>query len=182
MIKQLKEYKPQDIFEVEDKKYMLELYDKYGEKLFERFKYFHFSSSAVVFNEDLTKVLFIYHKIYDSWSWMGGHMDSEYDFYEVAKKEVFEESGAENILPIFKTPVSIEILPVWYHIKDDKPISSHMHLNVTYAFSAKEDEQLEVNKEETKGVRWIKISDLEKYVTEKEMLPIYKKIIERVIR
>lgn len=180
MIKEIVNYHPQDIFEIEDKKYMVELYDTYKEKLFTRLKYFHFTASSFVFNETFTKVLFIYHKIYDSWGWMGGHMDGCYNFYDVAKKEVFEESGAKNLKDVFEGPVSIEVLPVWYHIKDRKPISSHMHLNVTYAFFANDNEPLRLNEEETNGVKWIPVEKITDYVTEPEMLPIYIKIIERV--
>src|SRR5690554_2974851 len=113
MIKQLLDYKAKDKYEQIDKTYMVEVYETYKEKLFSRFKFFNFSSLAVVFNENYTKVLFIYHKIYDSWGWMGGHMDGLTYFYLLAKKEVNEESGIKNFKPIFNEPVSIEILPVW---------------------------------------------------------------------
>ncbi|MBR5310519.1 MAG: NUDIX hydrolase, partial [Oscillospiraceae bacterium] len=35
----------------------------------------HFTASAWVVNPERTKVLMIYHNIYDSWAWMGGHAD-----------------------------------------------------------------------------------------------------------
>lgn len=180
MIKEIIKYNPQDPFEVSDKLYMIELFEEYGEKLFSRFKFFHFSASGIIFNKDYTKVLFIYHKIYNSWSWLGGHMDGETDFLEVALREMKEESGLKNVKPIKITPVSIEILPVWFHFKNDEALSSHQHLNVSYAFVADETEQLIVNKEETKGAKWILIEDLEKYVSEEQMLPVYNKIINRV--
>ena len=121
---------------------MLELFSQYGQKLFSRFKFFHFTASAFVFNESFTKILFVYHKIYDSWGWMGGHMDGLKDFHQVAKKEVFEESGLKVLKSIFNYPVSIEILPVWSHVKGKDYISAHQHLNVTYAFVANEKESL----------------------------------------
>lgn len=182
MIKELLNYNPINKSEQEDKTYMLELFDIYKEKLFSRFKFFHFTASAVVFSEDLKQVLFIYHKIYDSWGWMGGHMDGEFSFLKVAIKEIKEESGIKDLKPIYDCPVSIEILPVWAHFKNNQYISSHQHLNLTYAFTASTKKVLVVNNKETLGVKWIKISKLEKYVTEKEMLPIYKKIIKRVIK
>lgn len=182
MIKQLLDYKPKDEYEIKDKTYMLELYEMYGEKLFSRFKFFHFTASAVVFNKTYTKVLFIYHKIYNSWSWMGGHMDGSYDFIEVSKKEVKEESGIKNLELIYDYPVSIEILPVWPHVKDKKYISSHQHLNITYAYVSDESEKLIVNSDETRGVKWVLIEELDKHVTEKGMLPVYERIIKRVVK
>lgn len=181
MIKQLLKYKPNDSIEQQEKTYMVELYDIFGNKLFTRLKFFHFTASAVVFNEEYTKVLFINHKIYDSWGWMGGHMDGLTDFLAVAKKEVFEESGIKKLKLVLNDPVSIEILPVWSHYKNGDYISAHQHLNVTYAFVADEKAELKMNKVETNGVKWILIKELDNYVTEEEMLPIYKKIIERVV-
>ena len=38
-------------------------------------------------NKDKTKVLMIYHNIYNSWSWTGGHADGDEDLLYVAIKE-----------------------------------------------------------------------------------------------
>ena len=35
----------------------------------------HMTASAWVVNPARDKVLMVYHKIYDSWSWTGGHAD-----------------------------------------------------------------------------------------------------------
>ena len=37
----------------------------------------HMTASAWVVNHDRTKLLMAYHRIYDSWSWLGGHADGE---------------------------------------------------------------------------------------------------------
>ena len=37
----------------------------------------HFTASAWVVNPARNKVLMIYHNIYNSWSWTGGHADGE---------------------------------------------------------------------------------------------------------
>lgn len=181
MIEIIKNYKPQNQFEEKDKNYMINAYDIFGDKLFYRPPFFHFSASGVVFNKTKTKVLFIYHKIYDSWGWMGGHMDGDFDFKKVALKEIKEESGIEDISFFTESPISIEVLPVWMHIKNDEALSSHLHLNVSYAFIADEENTLKVNHIETNGVKWINIDDLDEVVREEEMKPIYRKIIKRVI-
>lgn len=181
MIKTIENYIPKDDFEIADKKFMLKAYQIFGKQLFNRFSFFHFSSSAVVVNENFDKVLFIYHKIYRSWGWMGGHMDGSHNFFQVSKKEILEESGIKEVKPLSKEPISIEILPVWSHYKNGEALSSHQHLNVTYAFIANEEDELTVNKTETKGVKWILISELDQYVNEKVMLPVYQKIIRRIL-
>ena len=35
----------------------------------------HITASAWVVNKDRSKVLMVYHNIYNSWSWLGGHAD-----------------------------------------------------------------------------------------------------------
>ena len=51
----------------------------------------HFTASAWVLNPKKDKVLMLYHNIYQSWSWSGGHADGEGDLLSVAMKEVKEE-------------------------------------------------------------------------------------------
>lgn len=51
--------------------------------------------SARVVNRERDKVLMLYHNIYHSWSWLGGHADGETDLLSVALREVKEEAGIE---------------------------------------------------------------------------------------
>ena len=56
----------------------------------------HFTASAWVVNPARNKVLMIYHNIYNSWSWTGGHADGETDLLAVALREVAEETGLQT--------------------------------------------------------------------------------------
>ena len=53
----------------------------------------HMTASAWVVNQDKSKILMVYHNIYNSWSWLGGHADGETDLLAVALREVKEEAG-----------------------------------------------------------------------------------------
>ena len=53
----------------------------------------HMTASAWVVNKDRSKVLMVYHNIYHSWSWLGGHADGETDLLSVAIREVKEEAA-----------------------------------------------------------------------------------------
>ena len=53
----------------------------------------HMTASSWIVNEDYTKVLMIYHNIYNSWAWTGGHADGDEDLLHVAVKEAREETG-----------------------------------------------------------------------------------------
>lgn len=143
--------------------------------------FMHFSASSWVLNKQHTKVLMIYHKIYDSWSWMGGHADGIADLCSVACKELEEESGLSKYHLVSDQPFSLEVLTVDGHIKKGSYVSSHLHLNLTFLFEADEDDSLTENIEETEGVKWIPIEDIEKEVSEVWFMEhIYKKLIEKI--
>ena len=92
----------------------------------------HITASAWVVNKDRSKVLMVYHNIYNSWSWMGGHADGETDLLSVAIWEVKEEAGISNVRPVSEEIFSLESLTVDGHVKKGNYVSSHLHLNITY--------------------------------------------------
>jgi len=175
----IKNYIPKNEFEAQDKKIMLELIERYKNNILTRENEIaHLTASGFILNEKLDKVLMVYHNLYDSWGWTGGHADGDEDLLSVAVKEAKEETGVQNFKLPSKCPLSLEILPVWSHYKTKKPISSHLHLNVTYLLLADESEQLSIKADENSGVRWISVDEIDKYCTEPSMMPIYKKLVE----
>ena len=122
----------------------------------------------------------VYHNIYRSWSWTGGHADGETDLLLTAMREAKEETGIKEVRPIFCKAQSLDILPVWGHFKRGRYVSSHQHLNLTYFLEADEEEVLKVKADENSGVVWIPLGELAKRVTEREMLPVYEKLIGRM--
>ena len=100
-----------------------------------------------------------YHNIYDSWSWLGGHADGEEDLLSVAMKEAREEAGIRNVRPVSDEIFSLEVLTVDGHVKRDRYVSSHLHLNVTYLLEADEEEGLHVREGENSGVQWFGLDE-----------------------
>lgn len=177
--KQIKQYEPKNDQEISDKSLIEKCILLYGDKILTReVDVAHITASVLILNPDFTKVLMAYHNIYQSWAWTGGHADGEEDLFYVAKKEAMEETGIKNFVPLTDNIVSIEILPVYGHIKRGKYVSAHLHLNVTYVLIVEESEEVHNKPDENKGVMWIKIDELEKYSSEEEMIPVYKKIID----
>jgi 8-oxo-dGTP pyrophosphatase MutT (NUDIX family) len=173
----LRSYNPINDQEKADLEYMLYMYDKLGDELFSRASLAtHFSASCWITNKDHTKVLLNYHNIYKNWGWLGGHNDNDKDFLNVALKEAMEESGLSDIKVLKEDPISIEILPVTYHYKNGKFVSSHTHMNVTYLFEADEKEELRIKPDENSGLKWVLLDDVVKVVKEEAMLPIYMKL------
>ena len=59
-------------------------------------------------------------------------------------------------------------------------MKEHVHLNMSYVLIASKEEELKIKEDENSGVSWIKISELDDFVNEKVMIPIYEKIINRI--
>ena len=117
----------------------------------------HMTASAWVVNPQRTKVLLVYHNIYDSWSWMGGHADGEQDLLQVAIQEVQEESGLQEVRPVTADIFSLEALTVDGHVKDGTYVPSHLHLNLTYLLEADEHAKLSIKPDENSGVAWFSL-------------------------
>ena len=56
----------------------------------------HMTASAWVLSPDRRQVVMVYHNIYNSWSWTGGHADGDRDLLAVASRGGAEETGAER--------------------------------------------------------------------------------------
>ena len=141
----------------------------------------HMTASAWVVNHDRTKVLMVYHRIYDSWSWTGGHADGEEDLLAVALREVTEETGVSSVTPVSKDIFSLEILTVDGHEKHGSYVPSHLHMNVTYLLEADEEEPLTVCEDENKGVAWFGLDEALSASSEPWFVQrIYRKLNEKL--
>ena len=103
----------------------------------------HVTASAWVVNPARTKVLMAYHRIYESWAWLGGHADGEEDLLAVALRECREETGLQKVRAVSGEIFSLEVLTVEGHEKRGEYVPSHLHLNVTYLLEADEADALE---------------------------------------
>ena len=141
----------------------------------------HITASAWVVNKDRSKVLMVYHNIYNSWSWMGGHADGETDLLSVAIREVKEEAGISNVRPVSEEIFSLESLTVDGHVKKGNYVSSHLHLNITYLLEADSEEQVSVKADENSGVMWFSLEDALEKSTEPWFVElIYSKLIKKM--
>lgn len=140
----------------------------------------HMTASAWVVNKDRTKVLMVYHNIYNSWSWLGGHADGEKDLLAVALREVKEEAGISDVHPLSEDIFSLEVLTVDGHQKNGQYVSSHLHLNVTYLLEADSNEKVSIKADENSGVAWFTPEDaLEKSTEPWFVQNIYTKLIKK---
>ena len=159
LIRQIENYPPFNEQEEKDKALILGWISN-NENAFSRENTVaHITASAWVVNKDRSKVLMVYHNIYNSWSWMGGHADGETDLLSVAIWEVKEEAGISNVRPVSEEIFSLESLTVDGHVKKGNYVSSHLHLNITYLLEADSEEQVSVKADENSGVMWFSPED-----------------------
>lgn len=164
-----------------ERKIMLDYIRDFDDTLTRQNEYGHFTSSAFVLNKEKTKMLMIYHKIYNSWAWVGGHSDGDSDLLYVAMKEAKEETGIKNVTPISNDIYSLEIINVNGHEKRGKYVGSHVHLNVTYLLEADENEEIHIKEDENSGVKWVPIDEVLNITSEIWVRDrVYTKIIEKM--
>lgn len=139
----------------------------------------HLTSSGLVMDPALKKVLLVYHNIYKSWSWTGGHCDGDPDLLAVALREAAEETGLARLRPLTGRILGLDVLPVWGHFKRGQYVSSHLHLSVAFVLVAEEGQPLRQKPDENSGVAWFGAEELPKVCSEPQMLPVYNKLIAR---
>ena len=140
----------------------------------------HFTASSWILNREHTKVLMIYHNIYRSWSWTGGHADGEEDLLAVAVREASEETGIGHFKVLSDGVFSLEILTVDGHEKRGEYVPSHLHLNLTYLLEADDESELIVKPDENSGVKWFTPADAVSASTEPWMRErIYEKLNQK---
>ena len=178
--KQLEAYIPANEQEARDRALMLRFL-RAGETPFSREnETAHFTASAWVTNAARDRVLLIWHNIYRSWAWTGGHADGEEDLLAVARREAEEETGVKAA-PVRETPLSLEIITVDGHEKRGRYVPSHLHYNVTYLLEADESAPLAVKPDENSGVRWFSPAEALAASTEPWMVErVYRKLIDRM--
>ena len=174
-------YQPFNEQEEKDREVMLALLDTQPDIFERKNRVAHFTASAWLVNQAHDKVLMIYHNIYHSWAWTGGHADGDRDLLAVAKREAMEETGVTEIRVILEDIFSLEILTVDGHEKRGVYVPSHLHLNVTYLLEADEAEVLRIKPDENSGVRWFSLEEALAACSEPWMIErVYKKLNAKV--
>lgn len=179
-IEALEKYEACSEQEKKDKEIILKCIDTFDDILTRNNEIAHITSSGFVVNRNRDKVLMVYHNIFNSWSWTGGHADGEKDLLHVAIKEVMEETGIKNVQPVSEDIVSLDILTVLGHVRKGKYVAPHLHLSVAYLIEADENEPLIVKPDENSGVKWIPAATIDTYSDEPHMKKVYNKILAKI--
>lgn len=180
LIRQIENFLPYNEQEAADKELLLKWLQS-GEDISGRDNLTaHLTASAWVVTPDRKQVLMAFHNLYNSWAWLGGHADGNWDLLEVARREAVEESGISGLRAVTGDILSLELLTVNGHEKRGKYVPSHLHLNVTYLFEADPTAPLRVKPDENSGVAWIDTADIPNRSTELWFVErVYSKLVEK---
>lgn len=178
--KELAAYVPYNEQEAVDKAILLDALSRYPDLYTRENRVLHLSASSWITNAARDRVLMIYHNIYDSWAWTGGHADGDRDLLAVAIREAREETGLTSVQPVSESIFSIETLTVNPHIRRGVFVPAHLHLNVTYLLCADDAEPLQHKPDENSAAAWFALSDAVAACSEPWMRPVYRKLNEKL--
>lgn len=180
MIQEIALFQPYDEHERRDQQAMLAFLSRNPDALERSNLVAHMTSSGVVVNKEMNRVIFAFHNLYQSWSWVGGHNDGDANCLRVAMKETMEETGVTKLKPYSNDIFMLDVVYVKNHWKKGVLVPDHLHLNVTYLLIADEDQPLIVKPDENQDVRWFSFEEALAHVSEDRMIPIYQKAIAKI--
>ncbi len=158
---------------------MLKWMDTFDDVLTKENKFGHFASSVFVVNKERTKMLVIYHNIYDAWIFPRGHADGEKDLLSVAIREVEEETSQKTKV-LDHSIFAISASPIAGHVIRGTFVLAHTHLDVVYLLEADDTEKLAFRKDESKGVKWITFEEAIGESIVDFIRPVHKRLIKKL--
>jgi 8-oxo-dGTP pyrophosphatase MutT (NUDIX family) len=155
----LENYKPVDPKEEKDRLDALRLIENQKECFYRNcFIDGHITGSALITDSTLKKVLLIHHKALNKWFQPGGHSDGQTNTFEVALREVEEETGIVNFLQKDPNIFDIDIHIIPYNEKKNEP--SHRHYDIRFLLIADTNAKVTKQELEVYDAKWISIDEL----------------------
>ena len=131
----------------------------------------HITGSAWIVTEDKTQALLVHHAKLNRWLQPGGHADGDENVLTVARKEAEEETGLKNLRLVRDAIFDLDI----HRIPERKDFPAHDHYDIRFLFVADPAEKITVS-EESHDVRWIRLSELETYNSERAVIRLREKL------
>lgn len=135
----------------------------------------HVTGSAFVLSKDHQSVLLTHHAKLNMWLQLGGHCDGIADAAFVALKEAYEESGLSRIRPLGRDVFDVDIQVIPANSKE----AEHVHYDVRFLFVAEAGHP--VVSAESKALKWVRLSDLDRYTQAPSVLLLRDKLSKRTV-
>lgn len=177
----IRTYEPFDEQEINDKETILEFMDRHHDVLTRDNTFGHLTASAFVVDSSKNRMLMVNHNIFNGLIYPGGHADGDANLFDVATREVFEETGI-HVSPLFNGDIfSIQALPIKGHVKHGKYVSAHIHYDILYALIAEKENEDKIRVLETENslVKWVDFENLESENQVDWIKPINEKLVKK---
>lgn len=174
----------QTIYEAEDAYVSSLLFEQLNDTqdMFDRKNFTgHITSSGLVLNQNLDKILLINHKFLQMWLQPGGHVEGDAELYKEAAREVTEETALKgfDLHPWHHSKSKLDVpFSIDSHNIPDSPKKNedaHVHHDFTYLFIGDSNQKLMRQVEEVEGAEWFAIAevknlktDIDKYIAKVE--------------
>lgn len=169
LLRLLSQYNP--LGEEEQYKQRMIAFIQANENCFERsLEAGHITGSAWLVNADNSKALLMHHNKLDKWLQLGGHCDGDSDVLSVALKEAREESGVDEIEPVYHTIFDLDI----HLIPANATERQHYHYDVRFLLRMTGTREVVGNKE-SKALQWIGKDDKQLPTAELSVLRMFSK-------
>lgn len=170
LYKALSEYKPEDNTEKESVQKTLEFLNTNSNCFSRTNKKGHITGSALVI-DGMGNVLLNHHKLFDIWLQFGGHSDDDPNTLNVAKREVFEESGISDIDDLGGKIFDVDVHLIPANKSKDK--NEHYHYDIRFLFIAK-NKDFKIS-DESKCIKWLSYDEAKLLVSEPSMIRMIDK-------
>jgi 8-oxo-dGTP pyrophosphatase MutT (NUDIX family) len=140
----------------------------------------HLTTSSLVIDPAVEKVLLIHHKAYSQWLPPGGHYEFPGSFWGSAEREVLEETAARAFLHNWCAskgiPLDIDTHPIPANAsKNEGP---HFHHDLTYLAVASSETWVKPQEEEVNDAVWVPYAEYPAYCTTERAIRLWQKFSE----
>lgn len=138
----------------------------------------HVTGSAWLLNPDGTKVLLTHHKKLNRWLQFGGHSDGESNTWNVALREVTEESGIQNIQFVSSDIFDVDIHTIPENSKKNEP--EHKHYDIRFLLRA--PTEVFTISDESNLLKWVTLQELSGMAERKEISPSMERMMKKWVK
>lgn len=170
-VEDLKNYKPTNKKEEEHQNTILKFLNEKDNNFDRGNLEGHITGSSWLVNRNKTKTLLTHHRKLNKWLQLGGHADGSPDVLDVAIREAQEESGIEEIKPLYSTIFDIDV-----HLIPDRTTKGepeHYHYDIRYLLYT-DNENFQISKESI-NLKWICIKEIDDFSTPPSLDRMIKK-------
>ena len=123
----------------------------------------HFCVTVYIFDKETKKFVFLKHKKLQKWLPAGGHIEENENPIDAARREVFEETGINNINFIsanIKNDKISNLLINPFGIQLNKIKENHEHFDLIYLATIDKKEDLILNIAESEGIKEYSLEEI----------------------